>query len=144
MEMKIAIGSDHAGFELKQNIVSFLQKHGQQVQDFGTHSMDSCDYPDFAKTVAAAVQKDSGTIGILVCGTGIGMSMTANRFSGIRAALCHSPELAKLSREHNNANVLCLGSRTVSLSDAQKIVQTFLDMPFSNEERHQRRVQKID
>ncbi len=140
--MKIAIGSDHAGYELKEKIKEFLKENKYEFEDFGTDSSDSVDYPDFAKRVSEAVI-GGFNFGILICGSGIGMSMAANKFPGIRAAFCMNPELAKASREHNNANVLTLGARFIGEDLAKKIVKTFLETEFTDEERHIKRVKKI-
>lgn len=138
----IHIASDHAGFEMKNELKSFLSGKDFQVTDDGTYDKESCDYPDFAHKLCNAVSQESGT-GILVCGTGMGMSMAANRHSGIRAALCTTELHARLSRQHNNANVLCLGSRVTGIELAHAIVTTFLETPFEGG-RHQRRIDKID
>lgn len=140
--MKIAIGSDHAGYELKEKIKAFLTKEKYEFGDFGTNSSESVDYPDFAKRVSEAVL-GGHEFGILICSSGIGMSMSANKFPGIRAAFCVSPELAKASREHNNANVLTLGARFTDENLAKKIVKTFLETEFTDEERHMRRIKKM-
>ncbi len=140
--MKIAIGSDHAGYELKEKIKEFLKENKYEFEDFGTDSSDSVDYPDFAKRVSEAVI-GGFNFGILICGSGIGMSMAANKFPGVRAAFCMNPELAKASREHNNANVLTLGARFIGEDLAKKIVKTFLETEFTDEERHIKRVKKI-
>lgn len=139
--MRIAIGSDHAGYELKEKIKSFLDGKND-VEDMGTDSKESVDYPDFAKKVAEAVLGGC-EFGILICGSGIGMSIAANKFPGIRAAFCMNPELAKASREHNNANVLTLGARFIDEDIAKKTVKAFLETEFINEERHLRRVKKM-
>ncbi len=140
--MKIAIGSDHAGYELKEKIKAFLTKEKYEFEDFGTNSSESVDYPDFAKRVSEAVL-GGHEFGILICSSGIGMSMSANKFPGIRAAFCVSPELAKAGREHNNANVLTLGARFTDENLAKKIVKTFLETEFTDEERHMRRIKKM-
>ncbi|MCK5023688.1 MAG: ribose 5-phosphate isomerase B [Candidatus Aenigmarchaeota archaeon] len=140
--MKIAIGSDHAGFELKEKIKEFLDKEGYKFDDMGPDSAESVDYPDYAKKVAESVL-GGHEFGILICGSGIGMSMAANKFPGVRAALCLSPELAKAGREHNNANVLCLGARFIDEKTALSTVKTFLKTEFTKEERHVRRVKKM-
>ena len=139
--MKIIIGSDHGGFGLKEKIKKHLSSKDIETEDVGTDSNESCDYPDFGAKVAKKVQE--GGLGILVCGTGLGMSMTANKFKGIRAALCHDEYTAKMAREHNNANILCLGGRTTKEDEAKKIVDTFLSTEPSKEERHVKRVNKI-
>ena len=138
--MKVIIGSDHGGYALKQEIIEHLKSRGFEVTDVGTHSEESCDYPTYAKPVTEAIQKGEAELGILVCGTGIGMSMAANKEKGIRAALCHDTFSAKATREHNDANILCMGARVVGPGLALMIVDTFLDTPFSNDERHIRRI----
>lgn len=142
--MQIVIGSDHAGFELKKQLIYFLKGHKYSIMDVGTDSLDSCDYPDIAKKLVKTISQKKGSQGILVCGTGIGMSMAANRYGGIRAALCHSVETAQLAREHNNANVLCLGARILTPENAKKIAKTFLETKFSQQQRHQQRIEKLD
>jgi len=141
--MKICIGSDHAGFELKEKILSALRKNDFEVVDFGTDSEASVDYPVFAFRVARAVAKGDAERGILVCGSGIGMCMTANRVSGVRAVTGFEPFGAKMSRRHNDSNVLCLGSRFTGRDLAQEIVDVWLSEPFEGG-RHQRRVEMID
>ena len=141
---KIAIGSDHGGFELKQQLKAHLEKEGREVVDFGCESPASCDYPDIAHPLAKAVAAGECACGILVCGTGIGMSMAANKEPGIRAALCGDVYSAKLTREHNDANVLTLGARVVGPGLAEMIVDTFLATPFSGDARHVRRIGKIE
>jgi ribose 5-phosphate isomerase B len=136
--MKIAIGSDHAGFRLKEKIKEFLLSNGYEVLDFGTNSTESTHYPIFAKEVARAVQRKEADFGILICGSGIGMSITANKFKGIRAALCLNEYMARMSRRHNNANVLCLGDRVLGLS----IVSAWLSDDFEGG-RHQKRLELI-
>lgn len=140
---RIAVAADHAGFELKQELVRFLQDKGEEVLDLGTSSTDSTDYPDFAQAVAFALKDVRAERGLLVCGSGIGMDMAANRYHGIRAALVSSEETARLCRAHNDANVLCLGARDLELQDAQRYLELFLETPFQGG-RHQRRVAKID
>jgi len=142
MKSSIAIGADHAGFAYKQEIVAYLEKEGYEVRDFGTYSEESADYPDFAHPVAEAVESGRFEKGILVCGSGNGVAITANKHAGIRAALCWLPELAALARQHNNANVLCLPERYISPEAALECVQTFLDTAFEGG-RHERRVGKI-
>ena len=139
----IIIGSDHAGFDLKEAIKAYLAEKGYGLYDQGAHSKDPVDYPVIAKKVALKVAS-SGNIGILVCGTGIGMCMAANKVRGERAALCYDEETAKLAREHNNANILCLGSRTEPSKFFKKIIRAFLAAKFSDEERHHKRVQQIE
>lgn len=138
--MKIAIGSDHGGFELKQEIIKHLTSRNIIVEDLGCQDSSSCDYPVYAKSVCDTVTAKNADLGILVCGTGIGMSMAANKQDGIRAALCHDVFSAQATREHNNANVLCLGARVVGPGLALMIVDTFVDTPFSNDTRHIRRI----
>ena len=140
--MKIAIGADHAGFKLKESVKGFLKTLNVFVTDFGTNSEESVDYPDYAIPVAEAVAKKEFDFGILICGTGIGMSITANKVKGIRAALCNELFTAHCSKEHNNANVLCMGGRIVGEELANEIVKTWLYSEFQGG-RHQRRVKKI-
>lgn len=137
--MKIAIGCDHGGIGLKAEIVPLLRELGHTVDDNGCHSTDSVDYPDFAKAVCAQVQNSSCERGILICGTGVGMSMVANRFEGIRAALGNELFTARMSREHNDANVLCLGARVVGPGLAVEIVRAWVSTEFAGG-RHQRRI----
>lgn len=138
----IAIGGDHAGFEYKEDLIGFIAKLKYKVSDKGTYSMDSVDYPDFAHPVASMVEEGTAKFGVLICGSGNGVCMTANKHSGIRAALCWSKELAALARQHNDANILCIPARFVSLALARKMVKTFLSTPFEGG-RHQNRVNKI-
>lgn len=138
--MKIAIGADHAGFEYKEALSAFL--NDAELKDFGTPSADSVDYPDFAHPVAFAVEKGEFDLGILICGSGNGIAITANKHQGIRAAICWNTELASLARKHNNANVLCLPARFISIKEAQEITQTFLTTEFEGG-RHANRVGKI-
>ena len=140
----IGIGSDHGGFELKQAICRHLEQRGLEYKDFGTFSNESCDYPDFGKAVALAVASGECESGIIICGTGIGISIAANKVPGIRAALCGDCFSAEATRSHNDANVLALGARVVGEGLALKIVDTFLDTPFSNDERHIRRISQIE
>jgi len=140
--MKIAIASDHAGFELKEKIKKFLDDLGYEYKDFGTDSNESVDYPDYALKVAENVAKKEYDRGILICGSGIGMCMTANKVPGIRAALCHNVETAKLSREHNDANVLTFGSRMIDEKTAKDMVKVWLKTEFLGD-RHLRRVNKM-
>ena len=140
--MKIAIGSDHAGFERKKEVIAFLSKTGHKVVDVGCYSEESCDYPDYARKVARAVSLSRVERGILVCGTGIGMCMAANKFQGVRAAVCWNPKSAALASEHNQANVLCLSGRLVPPVTIPKIVQAWLKTPFAGG-RHLRRIKKI-
>ena len=140
----IAIGSDHGGFSLKAEIMEHLEKRGFAYQDFGTYSEASCDYPVYGRAVAKAVAAGEYEFGILICGTGIGVSITANKVPGIRAALCGDCFSAQATREHNDANILALGARVTGPGLALKIVDTFLDTPFSGEERHARRISMIE
>lgn len=140
----LAIGSDHGGFELKNAIMKHLEKRGIEYKDYGTYSSASCDYPVYGKAVANAVASGECDRGILICGTGIGISITANKVPGIRAALCGDCFSAEATRQHNNANILALGARVTGEGLALKIVDTFLDTPFSNDERHIRRISMIE
>lgn len=140
----IAIGSDHGGFELKKKLMEHLSERGLEYKDFGTYSSASCDYPVYAKAVANAVASGECERGIIICGTGIGVSITANKVRGIRAALCGDCFSAEATRQHNDANVLCMGARVVGEGLALKIADTFLDTPFSNDERHIRRISMIE
>lgn len=140
--MKIAIGSDHAGFGYKEKIKEFLTTQGHEVLDFGTLSTDSVDYPDFAHPTSAAVEKGEVKFGILICGSGQGVNMTANKHQGVRSALCWNTDLARLSRMHNNANVIALPARFVAAEYAIEMVDVFLNTEFEGG-RHQNRVNKI-
>lgn len=142
LEVRIAIGSDHAGFDLKEGIKRQLLAAGHMVEDFGTHSNDSVDYPDYARSVGLAVAQGQQDRGILICGTGIGMSIAANKIKGVRAALCHEPFSARITRADNDSNVLIIGSRVTGPALAAEIVQVWLESPFTGG-RHQRRVDKI-
>ena len=143
MMQKIAIGSDHAGFELKEKVKEILQSQGYEIKDFGTDSTESTDYPDFAHPVASAVEKKEYDLGILICGSANGVAMTANKHQGVRAAICWNEELASLARQHNDANILCLPARFVEMKLAEKIVDQFLHSSFEGG-RHLRRVDKIN
>ena len=140
--MKIAIASDHAGFELKEKIKKLLEELEYEYEDFGTDSEESVDYPDYALKVAEAVAKKECDMGILICGSGIGMCMSANKVPGVRAALCSTVEMARLSREHNDANVLTMGARLIDEATAKEIVKVWLKTEFLGE-RHLRRVNKM-
>lgn len=140
----IGIGSDHGGYELKQAVIKHLEEKGHAVKDYGCYSEESCDYPVYAKAVAEGILKDEVKQGILICGTGIGISIAANKVPGIRAALCTDCFCAEATRQHNNANVLALGGRVVGAGLAVKIVDTFLHTEFSGAERHQRRIDLIE
>ena len=142
--MKIAIASDHGGIELKSVLINHLQERNIEVIDCGTHTKESCDYPDYAKKVAEAILAGECEKGILICGTGIGITIAANRYEGIRAANCTNSFMAEATREHNDANILGMGARVIGVGTALKIVDTFLNTPFSNDERHKRRIAKIE
>jgi ribose 5-phosphate isomerase B len=139
----VLLAADHAGYDLKQDLSRHLVDLGYQVSDLGTDSADSVDYPDFAHRLADAIERGEADRGILCCGAGIGMCMAANRHAGVRAANCLDERMASLAREHNDANVLCLGSRLMDADQAKKIVWTFLETPFGGG-RHGRRVEKIE
>ncbi len=141
--MKVAIGCDHAGVSLKNEILPVLKELAVEWKDFGTTTEESVDYPDFGERVSEEVSKNNVERGILICGTGIGICMAANKVKGIRGAVCWNEETARLSRQHNDANVLCMGARFISIEDALKITRVFLETPASEDERHQRRVSKI-
>lgn len=138
----VAIGGDHAGYDYKASLVKYLEEKGFQLKDMGTYDNKSVDYPDFAHPVARAVEKREVSSGILLCGSGNGVAITANKHQGIRAAICWLPELAKLARQHNNANVICIPCRFVSLETAKEMVDIFLNTSFEGG-RHQNRVDKI-
>ncbi|MCL2719287.1 MAG: ribose 5-phosphate isomerase B [Lachnospiraceae bacterium] len=140
----IAIGSDHGGYDLKLAVIDHLEERGLLYRDYGCFDKKSCDYPDFGRAVAMAVKGGECERGILICTTGIGISITANRIAGIRCALCTDPFLAKMTREHNDANILALGGGIVGVNLALAIIDTFLDTPFSAEGKHQRRVDGIE
>lgn len=142
-DLKIAIASDHAGFDLKEKIVEYLKSNNYSSKDFGTFTKDSCDYPTLAKKVANEVSKGMYDRGILICGTGIGMSITANKVKRVRAALCWNTETAELSRQHNNSNVLCLGARMLDEALAVEIITAWLKTEFEGG-RHQKRIDKIE
>src|SRR5476651_1238978 len=139
-DLKIAIGSDHAGFSYKEQLLKTLQV--AELKDFGTHSPDSVDYPDFAHPVATAVENGDFDFGILICGSANGVAITANKHQGIRAAICWNEELASLARRHNNANIVCIPARFISIEEAEKIVKTFLSTEFEGG-RHANRVNKM-
>ncbi|MEO6119266.1 MAG: ribose 5-phosphate isomerase B [Terriglobales bacterium] len=141
--MKIAIGADHAGFELKEKVKKYLVKHGVEVEDLGTNSSESVDYPDYAAKVAHEVAAGRVTHGVLVCGSGIGMAITANKVAGVRAASATTEQEAQLSREHNDANVIAIGARLMKDDQAIKVVDTFLKSSFAHG-RHEARVAKIE
>ncbi|MEA3469374.1 MAG: ribose 5-phosphate isomerase B [Thermodesulfobacteriota bacterium] len=138
--MKLAIGSDHGGFVLKEVVLAYLTELGHDIHDVGCFANESVDYPRFADLVCEQVAKGEADKGILICGTGIGMSMAANKYTGIRAALCSEQYTARMSREHNDANILCMGERVTGFGVAEEIVRTWLSTPFEGG-RHQRRIQ---
>jgi ribose 5-phosphate isomerase B len=141
--MKYFIGTDHAGFEVKPFVIEYLQKKGIEVEDLGCYSSESVDYPDYAHKVAEAVLANPDSKGILICGSGIGMSLAANKHKGIRAALCHDYYTAAMARRHNDANILCFGARIVGLGVIESILEGWLTNEFEGG-RHERRVKKID
>ena len=140
--MKLAVGSDHAGFEQKQELLDYLKDKGYEVKDFGTYSTESVDYPDYVHPLAEAISDGEYDFGILLCGSANGVAMAANKHRGVRAAVCWSEEITELSRQHNDANVLCLPSRFITMDDAQKFTDVFLTTSFEGG-RHERRVNKI-
>ena len=140
----IALGSDHAGYEMKLVLAEHLKERGYEVKDYGTYSTESCDYPEFAHAVAHAVVNGEAEQGLLVCGTGIGMSMAANKVKGIRAAVVTEEFSAQATREHNDANILCLGARVLDNEKAIKLLDIFLDTPFSEGVNHVRRISKLE
>ncbi len=140
--MRIAIGADHAGYALKEVLIAHLREQGVEVMDFGTHGTDSVDYPDYARAVAEAVARGEADYGVLICGTGVGMAITANKVPGIRAAAVSDVYSAKMSRAHNDANILCLGGRVVGPGLAIEILEAWLHTPFEGG-RHARRLEKI-
>lgn len=140
--MKIALGSDHAGFRAKEQLAEHLRRLGHEVNDLGTHSEESTDYPDYARLVGEAVRNHQSDMGVLVCGTGIGVAMAANKIRGIRAAVCHNLFTAEVTRSHNDANVLCLGARILDVEEMKRIAEKFLSTPHEGG-RHARRVRKI-
>lgn len=143
--MRLCIGSDHGGFEFKTNIILFLnQQYPRYVlKDMGTYTNESCDYPDFASAVVEDLVSKKSDLGILICGTGIGMSIQANRYKGIRAALVHDIFTAENAKKHNNANILCLGARVLSQELALSLIATWLNTPFEGG-RHEKRLEKLD
>lgn len=141
--MKIAIASDHAGYKMKESIIALITEMGHEITDFGASSEGSMDYPDTGFPAAESVSNGTNDLGVLICGSGIGMSIVANKVKGIRAALCQTEEIAKLAKEHNNANVLVLSGRFTDTQTNRAIVTMWLNTPFSNEERHNKRINKI-
>lgn len=140
----VALGCDHGGYELKQEIIKYLEQNKVEYKDYGCYDLSSVDYPEYAKKVAHAVADGEAEKGILICGTGIGISIAANKVKGIRAALCHDCFSAQATREHNDANIVAMGARVIGPGLAVKIVDTFLNTPFSNDERHIRRIAQIE
>ena len=140
----IAIGCDHGGFALKQEIIAYFKANGTEFKDFGCMSEEAVDYPDYAKAVSKAVLSGECEKGVLICGTGIGISIAANKIPGIRCALCHDVFSAEATRLHNDTNIVALGGRVIRPGLAIKVVDTFLKTPFSNEERHIKRISKIE
>lgn len=140
--MKIALGGDHAGFEYKKNLLNLLELQGYEIKDFGPFSRDSCDYPDFVHPVALAIEAGDYDLGIILCGSGNGIAMTVNKHQGIRCALAWNPDVAELARSHNDANIVSIPARFVSLEQAKEIIKTFIKTDFEGG-RHQRRVDKI-
>ncbi len=141
--MRIVVGADHAGFELKQTIADFLRKQNYEVVDVGTHSTDPVDYPDYAEALGKAILEGKAERGVLICGSGVGASVAANKLVGIRAGLCHDTYSAHQGVEHDDTNVLVLGSRVVAYALAEELVKAFIGAKFSNEERHRRRLEKV-
>ncbi|MFN8294553.1 MAG: ribose 5-phosphate isomerase B [Chitinophagales bacterium] len=139
---KIVIGADHAGFEYKEVVKSYLEKNKVEIIDVGTYSLESCDYPDYAHAAAREIENGSVEFGILICGSANGVAITANKHQKIRAALCWQNEIASLARQHNNANIICLPARFVTIDEAEEMVHTFLTTDFEGG-RHQKRVDKI-
>ena len=142
MSKPIAIGGDHAGYYYKEKLATWLKSKGYEVKDFGPFSADSADYPDFVHPACEAIEKGECDFGVLICGSGQGVTITANKHQGIRAALCWDRDLAKVTREHNNANVICFAARFIAYELAESMLETFLNTPFEGG-RHQRRVDKI-
>lgn len=142
--MKIAIGADHGGFEYKQKLIEHLVNSGYKIEDFGTYSTNACDYPIIAKRVAESIVNKKCERGILICGTGIGMSIAANKIKGIRAALCGDTFSARATRAHNDSNILCLGQRVIGEQLAIDITDVWLNTEFSNDERHKNRINMIE
>lgn len=139
---KVGLASDHAGFEFKEKIKSLLQSEGYEIQDFGTYSTDSCDYPDFAHQLANAVEQKKVDIGVSLCGSANGINITANKHQGIRSAICWTEEIAKLARQHNDANICSMPARFISFDEVKKIVSAFFSTEFEGG-RHQKRIDKI-
>lgn len=141
----IYLGSDHGGYELKEHVQSYLKLKGEKVVDLGVFAVEPpADYPDIAHEVSEKVRENQGAKGILVCGSGVGMCMTANKTPGIRATLGEREYTVEMSRRHNDANMLCLGGRVITKEESEKLIDTFLATPFENDDRHKRRIAKID
>lgn len=140
----IALGNDHTGYALKKAIMEYLDSKGLEYKDFGCGEINASNYPDYAKAVGRAIQKKECDKGILICGTGIGISIAANKMKGIRAALCHDCFSAEATRLHNDANILAMGARVIGVGHAMKIVETFLNTEFSQDERHVQRIQMLE
>ncbi|HWP93299.1 MAG TPA: ribose 5-phosphate isomerase B [Thermodesulfobacteriota bacterium] len=141
--MRVVIGSDHAGFELKENLKAYLQELGHQVIDVGTHSVEPVDYPDFAEAVGRSLIEGKADRGVLICGSGVGASVAANKMPGIRAGICHDTYSAHQGVEHDDMNILVMGSRVIGIELARELVRHFLGAIFTNEERHRRRLEKV-
>ncbi|WP_370088086.1 ribose 5-phosphate isomerase B [Ekhidna sp.] len=141
--MKIAIGGDHAGFQYKRRLIDHLKMNGHEIKDFGPDTEDSVDYPDHVHPLAASIAAEDFDLGILICGSGNGVAMTANKHENVRAALCWNTELAALARQHNDANIICLPARFVAYEYAESLTDTFVNTPFEGG-RHERRVNKIN
>lgn len=142
--MKVAVAGDHAGYPLKEEIIASLEKSGHEVLDLGTHGTESVDYPDFAQALGEAIQTGMAERGILICGSGVGASVAANKMRGVRAGLCHDIYSAHQSVEHDDINVLCLGARVIGSAVADELVRAFLAARFTNEDRHVRRLRKVE
>ena len=143
MKMKIAIACDHGAYEYKEIVKQMLNDEGHEVEDFGCYNTDSVDYPDYAAKAAKSVAEGKNERGIVICGTGIGVSIAANKIKGIRCALCAEPVSARLTREHNDSNVLAMGQRVIGVEVMKEIVRVWIHTPFSNDARHQRRIDKV-
>lgn len=142
--MRIAVGADHAGFEMKRDLAAAMAQQGHEILDVGTHSTAAVDYPDIAEAVAVAIRNGQVDRGVIVCGSGAGVAVAANKFPGVRAAVCHDAYTARQAVEHDDLNVICLGARVIGPALARLLVETFLAATFSAEERHLRRLAKID
>ena len=142
--MRVAIGADHAGFEMKRDLAGYLAQQGHEITDLGTHTTAAVDYPDISSAVAMSIRNGQADRGILICGSGAGASVAASKFPGVRAAVCHDTYTARQAVEHDDLNILCLGSRVIGPALARTLIDAFLTATFSNEERHLRRLGKID